>query len=155
MDDRSTKREKDNEASGKLVGPQEKLILEQIAIGQPPYSQRAQALLAIDAGGTQAAAAEQSRQTVGQVKYWLGKFRRDRMSIFSEELLLQSEPEPPLEKKETEKKPKKVEASKKAKTKKKAKKVKPSKKEKKKIKNGKKKQEKKSKKKKRKPDKKK
>jgi len=149
MDDRSTKREKDNEASGKLVGPQEKLILEQIAIGQPPYSQRAQALLAIDAGGTQAAAAEQSRQTVGQVKYWLGKFRRDRMSIFSEELLLQSEPEPPLEKKETEKKPKKVEASKKAK------KVKPSKKEKKKIKNGKKKQEKKSKKKKRKPDKKK
>jgi hypothetical protein len=45
---------------------------------------------AIDAGVTQKIAALQSGQTVGQVSYWLGKFRRDRIGIFPEELLRQT-----------------------------------------------------------------
>ena len=87
--------EYDKDPSGNLHGPQEKLILEQIAAGGPPHSQRAQSLLAIDAGVTQKIAALQSGQTVGQVSYWLSKFRRDRMGIFPEELLRQTESELP------------------------------------------------------------
>ena len=99
MDDLNDKRVKNNESSGKLLEPQEKLILEQIAAGEPPYSQRAQSLLAIDAGVTQKIAALQSGQTVGQVSYWLSKFRREGMAIFPEEILRQSgyEPPPPLQ----------------------------------------------------------
>ena len=99
MDDLSNIHENDKDPSGNLLGPQEKLILEQIAAGGPPHSQRAQSLLAIDAGVTQKIAALQSGQTVGQVSYWLSKFRRDRMGIFPEELLRQTESElpPPLQ----------------------------------------------------------
>jgi outer membrane biosynthesis protein TonB len=93
MDDLSDKRENENEKTGNLLDPQERLILEQIATGGPPHSQRAQSLLTIDAGVTQKTAALQSGQTVGQVSYWLGKFRRDRMSIFPEELLRQTKTE--------------------------------------------------------------
>ena len=93
MDDLSDKRENENEKTGNLLDPQERLILEQIATGGPPHSQRAQSLLTIDAGVTQKTAALKSGQTVGQVSYWLGKFRRDRMSIFPEELLRQTKTE--------------------------------------------------------------
>jgi len=99
MDDLSNIHENDKDPSGNLLGLQEKLILEQIAAGGPPHSQRAQSLLAIDAGVTQKTAALQSGQTVRQVSYWLSKFRRDRMGIFPEELLRQTESElpPPLQ----------------------------------------------------------
>ena len=99
MDDLSSMHENNKDTSGKLLDPQEKLILEQIAAGGPPHSQRAQSLLAIDAGVTQKIAALQSGQTVGQVSYWLGKFRREGMAIFPEEILRQSgyEPPPPLQ----------------------------------------------------------
>jgi hypothetical protein len=99
MDDLSNIHENDKDPSGNLLGLQEKLILEQIVAGGPPHSQRAQSLLAIDAGVTQKIAALQSGQTVGQVSYWLSKFRRDRMGIFPEELLRQtgSELPPPLQ----------------------------------------------------------
>ncbi len=99
MDDLNDKRVNNNESSENLLEPQEKLILEQIAAGGPPHSQRAQSLLAIDAGVTQETAALQSGLTVGQVSYWLSKFRRDRMGIFPEELLRQTESElsPPLQ----------------------------------------------------------
>jgi len=76
-----------------LLKPKERLVCEQLTAGQPPYSQRAVSLLALDASATQTAAAHQSGQTVGQVRYWLGKFRKNRMGIFPEELLPQSEPE--------------------------------------------------------------
>jgi hypothetical protein len=99
MDDLSNVHENDKDPSGDLLGAQEKLILEQIAAGGPPHSQRAQSLLAIDAGLTQKIAALHSGQTVGQVSYWLSKFRTDRLSIFPEELLRQtgSELPPPLQ----------------------------------------------------------
>jgi hypothetical protein len=99
MDDLNDKRVNNNESSGNLLEPQEKLILEQIAAGEPPHSQRAHSLLAIDAGVTQKKAALQSGQTVGQVSYWLSKFRREGMAIFPEEILRQSgyELPPPLQ----------------------------------------------------------
>jgi hypothetical protein len=99
MDDLSSMHENNKDPSGKLLDPQEKLILEQIAAGEPPHSQRAQSLLAIDAGVTQKIAALQSGQTVGQVSYWLSKFRREGMAIFPEEILRQSgyELPPPLQ----------------------------------------------------------
>ena len=90
MNDLSNIHENDKDPSGNLLGPQEKLILEQIAAGEPPHSQRAQSLLAIDTGVTQKIAALQSGLSVGQVSYWLSKFRRDRMGIFPEELLRQT-----------------------------------------------------------------
>ncbi len=99
MDDLRNIHEDEKDPSGNLLGTQEKLILEQIAAGGPPHSQRAQSLLAIDAGVTQKVAALQCGQTVGQVSYWLSKFRRDRMGIFPGELLRQTESElpPPLQ----------------------------------------------------------
>ena len=99
MDDLSNVHKNDKDLSGNLLGPQEKLILEQIAAGGPPHSLRAQSLLAIDAGVTQKIAALQSGLTVRQVSYWLSKFRRDRMGIFPEEILRQtgSELPPPLQ----------------------------------------------------------
>jgi len=179
MDDMSKKRENDQESPGMLLGPQERLICEQLVAGQPPYSQRAQSLLAIDAGATQKTAALQSGQSVGQVSYWLSNFRKDRMSIFPEEILLQIEPEPPSSqqltgtltpsespeidqrvepdaiKEDSKSAEPEAKLEKKAKKKKKSKKVKGSKKSKKGKKSAKKKQAKKSKKRKKNPDKKK
>ncbi|KPK11022.1 MAG: hypothetical protein AMJ56_06855 [Anaerolineae bacterium SG8_19] len=96
MDKLSQKTVNETESTGTLLSPQERLVCEQLTAGQPPFSQRALSLLAIDAGATQTAAAQQSGQTVGQVRYWLSKFRKNRMGIFPGELLPQSEPEPPL-----------------------------------------------------------
>ncbi len=82
------------ESSGKefrSVSSEERAIFNQIASGERPYSQRAQALLAIDGGATQAEAASATGLTKGQVRYWLTKFRRDRTDIFPEELLNQAQ----------------------------------------------------------------
>ena len=87
MSDQSKKREDANGSSGLLLEPQERLRCEQIATGEPPHSQRAQALLAVDRGETQAEAGRLSGLSAGQVKYWLGKFRKDRMDIFPSESL--------------------------------------------------------------------
>ena len=139
MSDQSKKREDDNRSSGMLLEPQERPSCEQIATGKPPHSQRAQALLALDKGETQAEAGRLSGLSVGQVRYWLGRFRTNRMNIF------------PSESPETDPDAKAMKKSKKGKKKdKKGKK----KKAKKKSKKGKKKKAKKSKKRKKKPGKK-
>jgi hypothetical protein len=96
MGDLSINSKKDDESSGLHLEPQEKLILQKIATGEPPYNQRAQSLLEIDAGATHSTSATETGQTEGQVDYWLGKFRRDRMNIFPIELLQQTEPEQAL-----------------------------------------------------------
>ena len=70
----------------KLLNPEERIVCEQIAGGEAPYSQRAQALLAIDEGATQAEAAQRAGLTGGQVKYWLGKFRKERLAIYADAL---------------------------------------------------------------------
>jgi hypothetical protein len=93
MGDQSIKSKNGDESSGLHLEPQEKLILQQIATGEPPHSQRAQSLLDIDAGVTHSTAAKVTGQTVGQVEYWLGKFREERMNIFPKGLLGQTEHE--------------------------------------------------------------
>ena len=75
-----------------LLSSEERDIFSQIAAKEAPYSQRAQALLILNEGATQAEAARQSGLTQGQVRYWLTKFRRDGIHIFPEELLYQAQP---------------------------------------------------------------
>jgi len=96
MGDLSINNKNEDESSGLHLDPGEKLVLQQIAIREPPHSQRAQSLLDIDAGVTHSTAAKVTGQTVGQVNYWLGKFREERMNIFPKDLLGQTELEPAL-----------------------------------------------------------
>ena len=78
---------KTQEKGNRLLSYEERDILGEVATKDPPFSQRAQALLAIDEGTTQAAAGQQAGLTKGQVRYWLTKFRKVRIAIFPEELL--------------------------------------------------------------------
>jgi hypothetical protein len=86
-----------NEITSKLLSPQEKVACDQIAFGQTPHSLRAQALLALDDGSTQAQAAARSGLTVNQVKYWSGRFRILRLGIFPLDMQQPSTPEPDQE----------------------------------------------------------
>jgi hypothetical protein len=82
----------------KLLSSEEQAVVSQITTKEPPHSQRAQVLLAINEGATQAEAGIQAGLTKGQVRYWLTKFRRDRIGIFPDEFLIQAkqmEAEPP------------------------------------------------------------
>lgn len=65
----------------------ESLILETLAQGDVPYSQRAQALLAIDAGSTIEQAARVAQLKVTQVRYWIGRFRNGRLGVFPDLLI--------------------------------------------------------------------
>jgi hypothetical protein len=65
-----------------LLTPEERDACQLASSGEAPYSQRANALLALDQGATQAQAAENAGLTLGQVRYWLGRFREDRLAIF-------------------------------------------------------------------------
>ena len=78
---------KTQEKENQLLSYEERVVLAEVATKDPPFSQRAQALLAIDEGTTQAAAGQQAGLTTGQVRYWLTKFRKVRTAIFPEELL--------------------------------------------------------------------
>ncbi len=62
----------------------ERTACQQIATGKAPYSQRAQTILALADGASQAEAAQQSGLTENQVRYWLGRFRSKRLDIFPE-----------------------------------------------------------------------
>ena len=72
---------------GKLLSSQEREAFKMISTGNDLHGQRALALLAIDEGATQEQAGQRAGLTTGQVKYWLGKFRRVRMDIFPEQVL--------------------------------------------------------------------
>jgi hypothetical protein len=80
-----------------LLTPEERAACLEITSGDGPHSQRATALLALDEGSTQMQAAGQAGLTKGQVRYWLGKFRQERLAIFPEELLASPQPEPAAE----------------------------------------------------------
>ena len=80
-----------------LLTLQERAICEQIAGREGPHSQRALALLALDEGITQAQAGERAGLSRGQVKYWVAKFRKQRLSIFPDGLL--GEPDAEVEEK--------------------------------------------------------
>ena len=70
-----------------LLTPQEQAICEQIATREAPHSQRAMALLALNERSTQARAAEQAGLSTGQVKYWIAKFRKQRLGVFPDTVL--------------------------------------------------------------------
>ena len=66
-----------------LMTPDERTVCEQIAAaGESPHNLRAQALLILDTGASQEEAAAQSGLTPNQVKYWLSRFRSNRLTIF-------------------------------------------------------------------------
>jgi hypothetical protein len=88
-----TKNQENPKNESRLFNSEERAIFSEVAATDPPYSLRAQALLAIDEGSTQSEASRQAGLTIGQLRYWLRKFRRDGTSIFPEELLIQTEPE--------------------------------------------------------------
>lgn len=70
-----------------MITAEESLVLEAIAQSVIPYSQRAQALLAVDAGSTVVQAAGVAGLKDTQVRYWMGRFRKTRLQIFPQELL--------------------------------------------------------------------
>jgi len=113
------------QTASKLLSPEAQAACERIAAGESLWSQRAQALLAVDEGATQAEAGQRAGLTQGQVRYWLGKFRRDQLSIFPEAELSVDTVGKKKKKAKAKKKPKqKSKVAKKAKTGKKPKKKK-------------------------------
>jgi hypothetical protein len=70
-----------------LLTSQEHAICKLVATSGVPHGQRASFLLALNENITQAQAAEQSGLTLGQVKYWLAKFKRERLGMFPDTLL--------------------------------------------------------------------
>jgi len=123
-----------------LLTAEERAGCKQVAAGEPPYSQRAQAILALADGASLAEAAVAADLTENQVKLWRGRFRNGRLSIFPEALLISendvgeiAEPAPeqpptePVKEKKAKKDKKKKKASDKKKKGKKEKKGKKSK----------------------------
>ena len=70
-----------------FITESESLILEALAQADAPHSQRAQALLAVDAGSTIEQAARVANLKVTQVRYWIGRFRNGRLGVFPDELI--------------------------------------------------------------------
>jgi transposase len=79
--------------AGVLLDDEQRIVCERLASGEEPHGQRAQALLALDEGATQAAAADRAGLSKNQVKYWLGRFRKNGLGIFPEDLVDQARPE--------------------------------------------------------------
>jgi hypothetical protein len=78
------RKSENRQAAGKLLNREERAVCERVAAGEAPWSQRAQALLALDEGATQVGAGGRAGLTQGQVSYWLGRFRQDGLGIFPE-----------------------------------------------------------------------
>jgi len=75
----------DDQTTAELLTPEERLVCEGVAAaGEAPWSQRAQALLAVNHGDSPAVAGESSGLQENQVKYWINAFRRKRTDIFPE-----------------------------------------------------------------------
>lgn len=66
----------------KLLTPTQVTKCKKIAAGETEFSQRAAVLLAIHHGASQAVAASETGLTIGQVRYWVAKFRRLAMAAF-------------------------------------------------------------------------
>ncbi len=84
-----TTHQKDEQAASEenLLTPREQAICKHVATREAPHSKRAMALLALNEGSTQAQAAEQAGLSRGQVKYWITKFRKQRLYVFPDTLL--------------------------------------------------------------------
>jgi hypothetical protein len=71
----------------KLLTADERVACIHLTAQEGVDGQRARALLAIDDGATQSAAAEQAGLTEGQLRYFLGKFRQERLAAFPDYLI--------------------------------------------------------------------
>jgi hypothetical protein len=69
-------------AKSNLLDPSQQTICTSVAKGEAPHKQRASALLAVDSGKTMQQAAEENGLTLGQVRYWVGRFRKLGVDIF-------------------------------------------------------------------------
>jgi transposase-like protein len=80
-----------------LLTPKERADCQKIARKKSLYGQRAKSLLALDKGATQAEAGQRAGLTRSQVKYWLSKFRAERLEAFPEDVLpaVKAPPKPP------------------------------------------------------------
>lgn len=89
MSNESTKNHNSKEAqmATKLLNSQGEQICIKLAAGKAPWSQRAQALMAINEGASETVASERSGLRPTQVKYWLNKYQKQGMAIFPESLL--------------------------------------------------------------------
>ena len=99
-----------------LVTAEESSVLEALAQAEAPYSQRAQALLAVDAGSTIEQAAGVANLKITQVRYWIGRFRNGRLAVFPDWLVEEMEASvqaasPKLKKKKEKAKKKKAKAA--------------------------------------------
>ena len=74
-----------------FVTEAESLVLETLAQAEAPHSQRAQALLAVDAGSTIEQAAAVANLKVTQVRFWIGRFRNGRLTVFPESVIKEIE----------------------------------------------------------------
>jgi len=72
---------------GSLLKTEEYPACKKLSVLEELNGRRARALLALDEGHTQTQAAAESGLTLGQVRYWLAKFRIERMGIFPETML--------------------------------------------------------------------
>lgn len=88
-----------------LLNQEQQTICQDIAAKKSGIdSQRAEALLAVDSGQTQAKAAEISGLTAGQVRYLITNFKKKGLDIFPEELRIAKKPaekEAPVQEKKT------------------------------------------------------
>ncbi len=80
-------------AAGRLLLTAEREEIEKYSHLDPPDGQRATALLLIDDGCTQAQASAQTGLSIGQLKYWLTRFKKLRLKAFPDPILA-SEPRP-------------------------------------------------------------
>lgn len=74
-------------AESMLLTVSDREVISRISEGDSIHSQRAKAILVIDAGATQAEAGEQTGLTRGHVRYWLEKFRIQGLEIFPQDML--------------------------------------------------------------------
>jgi CHAD domain-containing protein/transposase-like protein len=72
---------------GKLLRPQERDTLLQVATRADRHSRRAAALLALDEGGTQKDAGKRAGMSDRSVRHWLAQFRQERLGIFPPRIL--------------------------------------------------------------------
>jgi CHAD domain-containing protein len=83
-------------SEGHWLTQRENAIWRQIAKREDMYGRRARALLALDAGHTQAEASKHAGLSERRVRYWLAAFRKQGLGIFPVHVLAESTPAPPL-----------------------------------------------------------
>lgn len=75
------------QVADRLLNREERMVVQQITSGKSPWNQRAQALLALDDGDSEAEASAGSGLRPTQVNFWLRKFQQDGLDIFPKDII--------------------------------------------------------------------